>query len=191
MPLTNEDLDSIIIRIDSDENYLYDVDLGMIIALGREYEFDVEKMCERYKSIFVKNLKKNNKSITVEQVALLMQRMHNFFAGVMEYYDKPKIIRIVDEVNETVCRSLLNDGADVNAENGVDNTPLHMLFHAALTKGASIDSILCLSDMSLSGGGGLSRKNKGNKTPIDTATNPLLETSFKQFSSQSKLGLDV
>jgi len=95
------------------------------------------------------------------------------------------------QINEAVCRSLLGDGADVNAKNGVGNTPLHMLCHAASTKGASIDSVLRLADMFLSNDGDLTTKNKENKNPIDIAINPSLATKFKQFLSQSKPGLVV
>ncbi len=87
------------------------------------------------------------------------------------------------QINEEVCKSLLSDGADVNAINGVGNTPLHMLSHAASSKKDSIDKILSLAEFFVSKGAILSIKDKNDKTPLDIAINPLLEDKFEKLRS--------
>lgn len=76
------------------------------------------------------------------------------------------------QINEVACKSLINDGASVNATNEVGNTPLHMLgFFKPNNSGPSIEDAERLTEYFLEKGGDLSIKNKEGKTPRDTAKN--------------------
>ncbi len=58
MPVTDEYLENMILNVDSDKDYFYEVDLATMIEVGEECDFETERKYEKYEPVLVKNLKK-------------------------------------------------------------------------------------------------------------------------------------
>ena len=122
MPVTDVQLEDMILRVSSDDDCFYEVKIETIIQLAEDYEFKAQEMIAKYRSVFDKLLKINNPSITEEQLHLIspqvMKRLNELFDGVIDYHKSQKCT--VKEIEQ-----LLNEAApnnEINLISGLDLT---------------------------------------------------------------------